>query len=249
MPRSHPLYDDIGRGYHQYRQPDPRIKATIHGHISGSCLNVGAGAGAYEPHDTIACELSLTMINQRAGDAAPAVQASATRLPFPDNAFDTSLALLTVHHWDDPDSGIHELRRVSRERVIVLTFDNADHGFWLTDDYFPAIVANDRTDLSYASIVKQLSPQKVITVPIPHDCTDGFLAAYWRRPHAYLDPAVRNAISAFHKLDAHQLEAGLTRLERDLSSGVWEERYGALQHEQHRDYGYRLLVADSRTHT
>ncbi|MEM7362554.1 MAG: class I SAM-dependent methyltransferase [Pseudomonadota bacterium] len=240
---SHALYDDIGQGYNRFRQPDPRIRAMIQEPVRGRCLNVGAGAGSYEPDGAIACELSYTMIAQRPRNAAPVVQASATRLPFSDNAFDTSVALLTLHHWDDLTTGVNEMNRVSRDRVVVFTFDNAVHGFWLTDEYFPAISANDRAALHYETLVQLLSPCTIITVPIPYDCKDGFLAAYWQRPHAYLDPEVRNAISAFHKLTDDEIKDGLSRLENDLKSGAWQERHGSLMREHTQDYGYRLLIA------
>jgi hypothetical protein len=46
-------YGRIGGGYAQNRRPDPRIAATIE--RSAICaetvLNVGAGAGSYEPVD------------------------------------------------------------------------------------------------------------------------------------------------------------------------------------------------------
>ena len=79
-------------------------------------------------------------------------------------------------------------------------------------------------------------------MPIPHDCTDGFLGAYWRRPEAYLDPVVRASISVFAPLGA-ALAGGLERLRRDLESGAWAERHAALLERDELDAGYRLVVA------
>jgi hypothetical protein len=80
-------------------------------------------------------------------------------------------------------------------------------------------------------------------VPVPADCSDGFLAAYWRRPHAYLDPEVRAGMSAFHNLAGDELRDGLARLEMDLASGAWARRNDALLHAREFDGGYRLIVA------
>src|SRR2546428_1156952 len=130
----------------------------------------------------------MTMIRQRRVGSAPAVQASATQLPFRDAAFEAALAILTVHHWPDRARGLGELARVARGRIVILTWDPATSGFWLVDDYFPEIVEIDRPIFpSIEEFSRALGRVDVHTLPIPHDCVDGFLGAYWRRPHAYLD--------------------------------------------------------------
>lgn len=244
MPR--PLYDSIGDDYKVYRRPDPRIAHAISLALddADTVLNVGAGAGSYEPADrkVVALEPSLAMIRQRGAGSAPVVQAGATHLPFHDAAFAAALAILTVHHWPDRARGLAELARVARRRVVILTWDPASPNFWLTDDYFPAIVAIDRPIFpTIEELGRAFGSFDVRTLLIPHDCTDGFLGAYWRRPHAYLDPGVRGAISTFTKLDS--LEPGLTRLREDLTDGSWARRHGHLLAASELDLGYRLVVA------
>jgi len=240
------LYDEIGIGYRNSRRPDPRIATAIF-HALGEAdtvVNVGAGTGSYEPSDrsVVAVEPSMTMIRQRRVGSAPAVQASATQLPFRDATFEAALAILTVHHWPDRARGLGELARVARDRIVILTWDPATSGFWLVDDYFPEIVEIDRRIFpSIEEFSRALGRVDVHTLPILHDCVDGFLAAYWRRPHAYLDASVRSAISTFSKIRA--IEAGLTRLRRDLQDGTWERRYGDLLGRREIDLGYRLLVS------
>lgn len=94
------VYDTIGRTYAAHRRPDPRVAATIRAALGDarSVVNVGAGAGSYEPTDcaVVAVEPSWTMLDQRPPDAAPVVAGRAEALPFPDAAFDASLALLEV---------------------------------------------------------------------------------------------------------------------------------------------------------
>src|SRR5262249_49676324 len=64
-----PLYDRIGRGYTTTRRPDPRIAAAIGAALGDArtVINVGAGAGAYEPSERriVAIEPSTAMIRQR----------------------------------------------------------------------------------------------------------------------------------------------------------------------------------------
>jgi len=242
------LYDQIGIGYQQRRRPDPRLAAAITRALSHaeSVVNVGAGAGSYEPTDrpVVAVEPAMTMIRQRRAGSAPVVQASANDLPFRDDGFGASLAILTVHHWPDRARGLDELARVARRCVVIVTWDPASTGFWLIDDYFPEIVDIDRkifpTIEDYGQALGRIEVQPF---PVPHDCVDGFLGAYWRRPHAYLDAGVRSAISAFAKMSPPELESGLGRLRRDLADGTWERRNSRWLERAEVDLGYRIVIA------
>ena len=242
---SQTLYDRIGIGYSEYRRPDERIARRIDDALGGSrsVLNVGAGTGSYEPDSrfVVAVEPSAEMIRQRSRMAAQSIQASADRLPFQDNSFDAALAILTIHHWSHRDQGLAEMRRVARDRVVILTWDPEHPGFWLVQDYLPEILAIDRPNFpSLRDIEKAIGPTDVLGLPIPADCSDGFLGAYWRRPEAYLDARARAAISTFSKIDS---AAGIARLRRDLEDGTWSDRYGALLSLAELDIGYRLVIA------
>ena len=241
------VYDRLGSGYAGFRRPDPRIEEAIWGALGDaqSVINVGAGAGSYEPTDrhVVAVEPSLTMIEQRPEGSADAIQATAGSLPFESDSFDAALTILSVHHWRDQAKGLRELRRVARDRVVVLTWDPAWPGFWLTD-YVPEILEIDRSKFpAIGDFERELGSVTAQTVPIPHDCTDGFLGTYWRRPEAYLDARVRGAISTFSKLS--DTTTGLAQLSADLESGNWQRKYGALLKETELDLGYRLIVADA----
>jgi SAM-dependent methyltransferase len=239
------IYDRIGIDYSQLRRPDPRIASRILEALgpAQTVLNVGAGTGSYEPRDrrVTAIEPSLEMIRQRPASAAPAMQGKAEALPFADQSFDACMAVLTVHHWGDKKQGMAEMRRVTRGPIVVVTFDPAHRGAWL-NDYFPELVTLDETQMPCMSDYEQwLGPVRIEPLPIPRDCTDGFLYAYWARPAAYLDEAVRSGISSFWKIGG--LQAGLLRLRRDLESGEWECRYGELRAQEECDLGYRLVTA------
>ncbi|HEX9409594.1 MAG TPA: methyltransferase domain-containing protein [Methylomirabilota bacterium] len=240
------LYDEIGGGYHTHRRPDPRIADAIYRALgdADTIVNVGAGAGSYEPMDrrVVAVEPAFSMIRQRGAGSAPAVQASATHLPFRDAAFAAALAILTLHHWPDRARGLAELARVARRRVVMLTWDPASPDFWLIAEYFPALASIDRPIFPTMEDIRGVFAHiEIHALPIPHDCSDGFLGAYWRRPHAYLDPGVRGAMSTFTKLAT--LEPGLTHLRRDLEDGSWERRHLHLLAKSELDLGYRLVIA------
>jgi SAM-dependent methyltransferase len=244
-------YDEIGVRYRTNRRADPRIEGQILEALGDarSVVNVGAGTGAYEPsdHEVLAVEPSRVMRAQRPPGAAPCIDASAESLPLPDGSFDAAMALLTVHHWRDWRAGIRELRRVARSRVVIFTYDPAfPNGSWLTRDYLPELVALDVQ--RFPAIEQQAAAAGPATavdaVPIPHDCTDGFLGAYWRRPHAYLDPKIRAGISTFHLPGAAALLGGLDELAQDLKTGRWLQRNEPLLDRNELDLGYRLLTAD-----
>jgi len=239
-----PTYDTIGLNYADLRKPDPRIEGII-GRALGSAktvLNVGAGAGSYEPADrqVTAIEPSTEMIRQRPASAASVIQGHAEYLPFDDNSFDASIAILTVHHWADKEKGLKEMRRVTRGQIVVLTYDPSFRGFWLTD-YIPELVDLDEAQMPRITDYEAwLGPVGISPVPIPHDCTDGFLCAYWLRPAAYLDPRIRAAISSFWTVG--DVSQALRRLESDLDSGAWARRYAELLDLDECDCGYRLVM-------
>ena len=248
-----PVYDRIGQGYVASRKPDPRIARAIGAALgdAASLVNVGAGAGSYEPSDrrVVAVEPSPAMIGQRPPDAAPVVQGIAEHLPFPDGMFDAALAVLTVHHWTDAHAGLAELRRVSRRRIVILTWDPdpvSRPGFWLIDEYLPALIDFDMQRFPALTDMARMVPgMRAIPVPIPHDCVDGFLGAFWRRPEAYLDPNVRRAISGFSQLPRECVDDCVTRLDADLRSGRWDRLFGHLRAQDELDLGYRLIVAET----
>jgi ubiquinone/menaquinone biosynthesis C-methylase UbiE len=183
-------YDIIGNTYAQLRKPEPRIARIIESALgpAQTVLNVGAGTGSYEPADrsVIAVEPSREMIEKRSSIAAEAIQASADALPFADKSFDGAMAILTIHHWPDKAAGLREMRRVTRGPIVLLTFDPS-HRPWLTD-YLPELAALDEAQMPAMSDYERwLGPVQITPVLVPHDCSDGFLYAYWRRPAAYLD--------------------------------------------------------------
>ena len=237
-------YDTIGRNYAFLRQTEPRIAAPIHRALgeARSVLNVGAGTGSYEPSDreVTALEASAEMIAKRPATAAPAIQGTAEELPFEDDSFDAAMAVLTIHHWSDQARGLAEMRRVSKGPVVLLTFD-PDARPWLTD-YLPQLAQLDAQQMPPLSAYRRwLGDVSICEVPVPHDCIDGFLYAYWRRPEAYLDARMRSGSSSFWALE--DTADGLARLKSDLESGRWHQTYDELLEKEEYDAGYRLVVA------
>jgi len=206
-------------------------------------VNIGAGSGSYEPTDlrVVPVEPSETMTRQRPGSLPPALVGTAESLPLPPRSVDAALAVLSAHHWRDRSAALAEIRRVARERAVFFTHDPDDRFGWL-GDYFPGLAGDDR----YPALAEfdALGRVTVDPVPVPADCTDGFTAAYWRRPDAYLDEAVRANMSTFALLDERFVADGVARLARDLADRSWHRRYAALLDLPELDVGYRLVVAE-----
>ena len=239
------LYDVIGAGYARQRRADARWEATIRRALGDArtVLNVGAGAGSYEPADraVVAVEPSREMIAQRPSGAAPVVQAVAGALPLRSASFDAALAVLTVHHWPDPSLGLAELRRVAPRQVVVTWEPEVfAERFWLVRDYLPA--DSPREEVAGQRVARELRDVETIPLAVPHDCTDGVFGAYWRRPQMYLDPAVRASISGFALTDQARVAAAMARLDADLRSGAWRRKYGDLLELEEIDLGYRVLI-------
>lgn len=241
-------YDRIGRAYARTRRTDPTIARAIVDALGSATTvaNVGAGTGSYEPpgRTVVALDPSWTMLAQRPAVAPSAVLARAEALPLAEASVDAAMAILTLQHWSSPAAGLAELRRIARTRIVVLTWDPASCGtYWLASDYFPEI---ERRDLerfpTIEWILARLGGGEALTVPIPSECTDGFCGAFWARPEAFLDPAIRDGISAFAAIGSEATARGLERLSRDLQTGAWDRRYGHLPRRDDLDIGYRLVV-------
>jgi SAM-dependent methyltransferase len=207
-------------------------------------VNVGAGAGSYEPTDlaVVPVEPSQAMIEQRRASLPRAVRGRAESLPLPDKSVDAALAVLTAHHWSDRAAAFAEIRRVARTRAVFFTHD-PDATFGWLDDYFPGLAGGTTSRYPRLEELDALGRCSVETVPIPADCTDGFTGAYWQRPDAYLDDVVRANMSTFALLDPAVVAEGVARLAGDLADGSWQRRHASLLTLREWDVGYRLVVA------
>lgn len=241
-------YDAIGVGYAAYRRPDPRIAAAVHEALGDArfVVNVGAGAGAYEPSDrhVIAIEPSVVMRAQRVAPLPPAIAGSAEALPLDDQSVDAAMATFTIHHWRDLDQGLRELKRVARGAIAILTFDpDAFAGFWV-HDYLPELMPRERATMPPPErIARALGPNAVVrAVPIPRNCTDGFNEAYYARPEMFLDPQARRAQSVWAAVGPEAEARSIARLKVDLESGAWDEKYGHWRALPAYDGALRLVV-------
>ena len=195
-------YGEIGGTYARYRRPDPFIARQIVDALGDArtVLNVGAGAGSYEPTDRAltAVEPSASMRAQRPAQLSPAIDATAERLPFADASFDASMATITVHQWRDLEAGIAEMRRVTRGPVVILTCDPDVMGEYWLNDYAPEVRANEAGRFPAISrIVEAFGQAETRSVPIPLNCEDGFNEAYYGRPERLLDGEARLACSSW----------------------------------------------------
>lgn len=242
-------YESAGGHYATVRRPEPRFAARVRRAIGGasSLVNVGAGAGSYEPDDVVvtAVEPSASMRSQRAVHLVPAIDAVAEDLPFADRTFDAALASVTVHQWRDLGRGLRELRRVTRGPVVVLTFDPEPLGrFWL-GEYAPELMARESGRMPPIGRITGIlgGTAEVETVPIPADCVDGFAEAYFGRPEAFLDDRVRRAQSAWRFVDDETERRSVAALRAGLADGSWDRRHGELLSAPEYRGALRMVVA------
>lgn len=245
-------YEQHGQAYGRHRRPDARIASRIHAALGDArtVLNVGAGTGSYEPSDrwVLAVEPSATMRAQRPADAAPVIAGRAEALPFDDDCVDAVMACMTVHHWESPEVGLAQLRRVARGPVVIFTFDldylplwqqeSLHEGLLIERPRFPAIEA-------VAAALGGLT--RVEQVPTPGDCADGFVEAFWRRPEALLDPAIRASQSMWALLGPGEETRIVERLAAALSTGAWDAEHGYLREQATFDGALRLVISEGRS--
>lgn len=243
------IYDRIGVNYSVKRCTDPEIARQLHLELLGATriVNIGAGAGSYEPENAslVAVEPSSKMISQRKPGAHPVKNAFAEELPFEKDSFSHAMTVLSMHHWVDREAAFAEINRVATEKFVAITWDPNADPFWLTRDYFPEIYEIDKCifpDLEEFS--KHFDEVIISPLRIPSNCEDGFLAAFWKRPEAYLSAEVRQSISSFSKIG--DLSEGLRNLADDLKSGAWVKQNHAILGAPSLDVGYRIVTAKIR---
>jgi SAM-dependent methyltransferase len=242
-------YDTHGRGYALKRRADPRIAERILVALGDAktVLNVGAGAGSYEPTDrwVLAVEPSATMRAQRGPQAAPCLAGSAESLPLDDGSVDAAMACVTIHHWADRAGGLAELRRVSRGPVVVFTFELNDLVGWQRDYFAEAIALEQARFGTLDEIAAELGGEvRIERIPTPSDRTDGFFEAFWNRPEALLDPTVRASQSIWELLEPGVEEQIFERLAADLESGAWDAEHGALREMASYEGALRLVISE-----
>jgi SAM-dependent methyltransferase len=244
-------YERIGHGYARLRREDPRIAAPITAALGDArtVVNVGAGAGSYEPRDryVIAIEPSDVMAAQRPRELPPAIRATAGRLPLRDSSVDAAMAVLTVHHWDaEREAGVRELRRVATGPVAILTYvPEVSNEMWLVKDYLPEVGELDRQIFPTTDQLAEWLGGAVEARPVPihRDSPDWMFGSFWAHPERVLSRDARNATSGFARTPVATVARVVAALERDLRSGEWDRRHGHLRELEQLDVGLQLVVA------
>src|SRR5262249_48168330 len=155
-----------------------------------------------------------------------------------------AMALATVHQWRNLEKGLSELRRVTRGPIVVLAFDgDALERYWLAR-YAPELISVERRRYpGIDKITKCLGGStQVHVIPIPIDCVDGFTEAYYARPEAFLEPAVRRSQSAWSFVSDEDQARFVKTLGDELASGEWDRKYGEWRTKPHFEGSLRLIV-------
>lgn len=243
-------YDRIGHGYATRRRPDPALAARIEAALGDavSVVNVGAGAGSYEPPDrsVLAVEPSEVMAAQRPTDR-PAIRGVAQQLPLHDASVDAAMTVLSLHHWHpDQRRGIEELCRVARDTVVIVTVCPQRSGeMWLMRDYLTEVRDLDHRIFPTPDQLQGWldRPSRVEVLPVHRDTPDHTLMSFWAHPERVLDASARQVTSGFARQAPAIVDRVVADVQRDLETGVWDERNGHLRALESFDAGLRLIVA------
>lgn len=256
-----PIYDSIGQSYSKFRVPDSRIVDCLVNLLQlkpeSLVADIGAGTGNYsqaianQGFFVYAIEPSSVMIVQAIQH--PQVKwfnGYAEDLPLPTSSVDAVISILATHHFSNLEKAIIEMNRIAKTGAIVLlTFDpRVCEKPWIAD-YFPSLwkeTFDVFPSLNDVAMLFQATTQRTVEISpflLPHDLTDMFFVAGWRRPEIYLNPNVRAGISALALADTNVIETGVNLLKEDLNSGRWEAKYGEMRKLREIDAGYRFLCA------
>ena len=102
-----------------------------------SILEIACGTGRFtvmlaeQGADVVGLDISAAMLQQGREKAHDTdlegtlefLRGDAGRLPFPDDHFDTVIAMRFFHLADDPEGFLEEMRRVSRDQIVFDTFN------------------------------------------------------------------------------------------------------------------------------
>ncbi|KAN0041149.1 hypothetical protein ACTFIV_003685 [Dictyostelium citrinum] len=239
--------------YNVYRQPEAEISNLICKAFgeSKTILNVGAGAGSYEPKQgengfTItAVEPSASMRALRPKEFAVAIDAYVENLPFKDNEFEASMSTFSVHQWSNLEAGLKEMRRVTKNQVILLTCDpKLVQDFWL-NEYAPGVLGAEAKRYPTTEKINELlgGEIEIISIPLPLLCKDGFNEAYYGRPEMFLNSEARGSCSAWTFVDEPTRQSYLNHLKNDLESGEWDKKYSNLRTQSHYNGSLILIIS------
>ena len=255
------VYDHIGIGYTKHRCADPGIvEALVRalGLASPAILaDIGAGTGNYSRaiadrgFHVQAVEPSSTMRRQaQPHSLVHWYYGSAEHNPLPDSSVDGVFCVLASHHFSSLEAAAAEMARIcSTGPIVWFTFDPRLSEYPWLNDYFPTIWENAFEivpPLDDVCRLLEIHTYRHVTVTpwsVPQDLQDCFMAAGWRTPEMYLDPEVRACISAFAMARPGDFEDGLSRLQYDVTNGIWRTRYEHLLKRETIDWGYRFLRA------
>jgi SAM-dependent methyltransferase len=238
------IYNTIGNGYNSTRKADPyltsRILHFLQAQAKGRYLDIGCGTGNYtialsnnglnftgvEPSETMLEEArSMDMqVNWLTG--------TAEQIPAENETFNGVIATLTIHHWIDINQAFKEIYRVTDTNgkfVLFTATPQQMQGYWL-NHYFPNMLQSSINQMPGLDIIQN----ELIKAGFNHITTekyfiqdslkDHFLYSGKLNPTLYLDKEIRNGISSFAALsNAKEVTDGLAELEKDISSGKFEE--------------------------
>ena len=240
-------YEKIGHGYASTRREDPRAaraRCTRRSGDARTVVNVGAGAGSYEPADrhVVAIEPSDVMAAQRPPELAPAIRATAGRPAAARRERSTPRWPSSPSTTGTPSASAACAScagsRAARSSCSPTTPRSA-RACGSSPTTWPELGELDgRIFPAPEQIAEWLGGARVEAVPIPRDTPDWTLGSFWAHPERVLDARARANTSGFARMPPAVVERVVRELRRDLEDGTWDARHGELRELEEYDAGH-----------
>lgn len=236
-----PDYSRQARRYDETRSASPSVLGPLRDALEGApgrrVADIGGGTGNYafalkrEGWEPVVVDRSAEMLTRAAAKGLETVEGDAQRLPFDDETFDAAVMISMLHHVEDRSAALAEAQRILRAggRLALMGFTGEDAATLWILDYFPSSRSwMEATHPPRAAILDELPGARLVPFEF-NDIQDASLAALSADPEQVLGAAERGDTSYFERMrrdHPDELEAGLSRLRRDVATGHAPRRAG-----------------------
>ena len=206
------------------RRPDPQLAAHVRGLLGDAGTIMAIGDATYVPTDR-----EVTVLPAIGGGSRDPL---VLPLSLTDASVDAAFVAFPRGEGEELDAALREIRRVTRARIVLLTWDPLElTRSWLAA-YAPELMeVVIRATPSVERLVQALGADVLVEeASLSGDAVDGtFIEAALARPERLLESAFRAGHPGWSCLPKSVIRRFTQELAGDLRSGAWDRYHGHLR--------------------